>query len=366
MVFSLPQSIIVSLVLLSSIYLQLSFSSSFSLLSGVVLTTGKDTRVFEKSITSALKYLIDIDKFYVISPDADYLTEKLGKHYGKRVVFVNEAIFPFKYNNITDIMIQAVKDKGIYPLTGHSSFERTLGMKTGWFLQQLLKLYAGKVLGLNDFLLLDSDLIWYRNVTFYNNTNRHEILSFQNKVSIPPNNFVIRYNYASSGQYHPPYMATMKRIIDLYAYEDPKDVFRSGITHHMVIVKNVIEAMMSETEKAFGGTMPFWQIMLNQSAIEMTCKAPRDGICGSGSTLSEYEMYFTYARHKHPQTIAFRPILWANGPRPGLLFWPPLEFTRIHPDRAQTNWMHHRQPDGKKPNFYVIHLSHIYDSDESL
>ena len=36
------------------------------------------------------------------------------------------------------------------------------------------------------------------------------------------------------------------------------------------------------------------------SAIGMTCRAPNAKICGAGSTLSEYELYFNYARAKYP------------------------------------------------------------------
>jgi hypothetical protein len=321
-------------------------SFKFRSLSGVMLTTGKDTRVFEKSIESALKNLVDVNDFYVVTPDADYLIEKFGKTLGSRVKFVDERIYPFKWDNITEVMIEAVRQKGVYPLTGHSSFEKTVGSRAGWFLQQLLKLYAGQVLGLQDFILLDSDLVWFRPVYLYNNTNRAEMISFQKGLSAPPKNFSIRYNYASSGQYHPAYMATMKKIINMDPFEDKHDVFRSGIVHHMVIVRHVMEDLMRYTQKLHGG-LPFWKVLLNQSAIEMTCRAPREAICGAGSTLSEYELYFTYARYRFPETLAFRALLWANGPSPGLLFWPPIEPGKMHADRHKNNWMGHRQADGE-------------------
>ena len=39
------------------------------------------------------------------------------------------------------------------------------------------------------------------------------------------------------------------------------------------------------------------------SAIGMTCRAPKTNICGAGSTLSEYELYFNYAREKFPGNL---------------------------------------------------------------
>lgn len=41
------------------------------------------------------------------------------------------------------------------------------------------------------------------------------------------------------------------------------------------------------------------------------------GICGGGSTLSEYDMYFHFARQKFPGTVNLRPLIWANGPKYG-------------------------------------------------
>lgn len=35
----------------------------------------------------------------------------------------------------------------------------------------------------------------------------------------------------------------------------------------------------------------------------MTCRAPKTNICGAGSTLSEYELYFNYAREKFPGNL---------------------------------------------------------------
>jgi hypothetical protein len=297
-------------------------------LSGVVLTTEKDIRVFEKSILSALKHLTDVEKFYIITPDAKSLHQKLSEKLGKRVLFIDENQFPFNGSNVTEVMIESVRQKGLYPLTGNSVFEKSLWGRIGWFLQQLLKLYAGKVLGLGDYVILDSDLVWFQNVTFYNSTK----------------NGFRSYNYASSGQHHGSYMATMKRISGFEMFEGKDDVFRSGICHHMVVVKEIMDDLFSTAEKMHG--IPFWQALLNQSAIEMTCRAPKQNICGAGSTLSEYELYFTFARHKYPHSVNYRPLLWANGPMPGLLFWPPSDVLvdgKISADKHRNHWLGHRQ-----------------------
>lgn len=294
------------------------------------MTAGKDTRAFEKSIKSALTYLVDVDKFYVLTPNAKQLEDKLGKLCGPRVKFIDETIFPFNWQNITEVMYDTVKQRGVYPLHGKSQFEHVLYSKTSWFLQQLIKFYAGTVLGLKDYVLLDSDIVFFRNVTFINETT---------------SSGVTRYNYASSNQYHPAYMASMTRISGVDVLKTEKhETYRSGIVHHMVIVRSVLQHLVAQTEERY--RLPFWQVLLNESAVEMTCRAPREGVCGAGSTLSEYEMYFNYARTKFPETVALRPLLWANGPAPGLLFWPPDE-KELHSDGPKRNWLHYRQADGE-------------------
>jgi hypothetical protein len=215
-------------------------------LDAVIVTTAKDSRVLEKSIISSLKYLIDVNKYYIITPNAMDMKEKFGSKFSTRVIFIDESIFPFSGANVSEIMIETVKQRGVYPLSGKTNFEHTVWGRIGWFLQQLLKFYAGRVLGLNDYLLMDSDIVWFRNVSFINQTI---------------DNNSTKYNYASSTQYHPPYVATLRRITGLNLFESK--IYRSGICHHMVMVKSVLEDLITKTEKRYNG-LPFWQVLLNE------------------------------------------------------------------------------------------------------
>ena len=303
-------------------------------LDAVMLTTGKDTRAYEKALESALKYLVDVDQFYVITPNADSLRDKMMKAYplsnvSGRVHYVDEKVFPFNFSSVADVMIDTVKEIGSYPLEdGKSQFERTVYSRMGWFLQQLLKFYAGKVLHLQDFVLLDSDVVWFRNTT---------LIASQGVIN---GKKVTKYYYASSRQRHQPYLATLPRIAGVPLIGGK--IFRSGIVHHIVIVEDVMDSLMNDSQVLHGG-IPFWQVLLNESAKEMTCRAPRAGICGSGSTLSEYELYFNYARVKAPETVELRPLFWTNGPSPGLLFWPPSD--TLISDGVRSTWLSHRQQD---------------------
>lgn len=221
----------------------------------VMLTTGKDSRVFLKSIASAAKHLIDVDKFYIISPNIADLKKNLGwdlgqrPNYADRIVLLDEQKFPFCGDNVSEVMFETVRQKGLYTVDGKSPFEKTIWGRIGWFLQQLLKVYAGRVFGLRDYVLLDSDLIWFNDVKF---------IAPRNNSS--PNYRGNTYYYATSNQYHPSYIATLPRISGLPLHEH-KPVFRSGIVHHMVIVKSVLDSLIDSSEAKHG--LPFWQILLN-------------------------------------------------------------------------------------------------------
>ena len=207
-------------------------NTTICLLDAVVLTAGKDLLAFEVSIQSALKYLVDVRDYYIITPTPDELLEKFSKQpwYSNRVHIIGEDIFPFIHNNITGIMIKTVKEGGIYPLSdGKSAFEKMLNLKSGWFLQQLLKLYSGKVLELHDFVLLDSDIVWFKDVTFVatcTSTARS-------------------YYYASSSQYHPSYMAILEKISGYGPVN--ASLHRSGTVYHYCdLVHNTILLLLNQ------------------------------------------------------------------------------------------------------------------------
>eukprot|EP01041_Mallomonas_annulata_P012505 gene12505-26344_t len=338
-------------------------------LDAVILTVGKDSLVFEKSVQSALLYLVDIRFVYVICPSAIALEKRVGPALGPRVKFVDESIFPFSKSDVSRVMVDAVRTKGLYPLTGSSEFEKSLDGKGGWFFQQILKFYAGLVIpGLGDYVLLDGDLVWLKNVSFINRNATQQ-----------PN-----YFYATSSQYHADYFAVMKVVTGLDR-ADPAGVHRSGIVHHMVICKHVLQALFAMVEtlhsssssastpippiirlnrtiamtttmttttstsslsSPLSSNLSFWEILMAASALQLTCAAPKNKLCGAGSTLSEYEIYLHYARQKFPDTVTLRPLAWANGPRPGMLYWPSQPGVSFnHGDR--NSWTGFRHAQGK-------------------
>ena len=221
-------------------------------LSGVYLTTGKDLQVFRKSLKSALRHLLDVQTFFVICPQAEKLSGKFRSLGTERVIFVDEKSFPLKFESVADVMLDSVAQVGKYPLKkGKSQFESFMWSKLGWFFQQVVKIYAGEFLGLEDFVVLDSDLVFFRDIKFKNDS-------------------IGRYNYAYSSQWHASYRATMKLILGIDHTPGP---YYSGICHHMVMVKKVIDDMKERVLALHG--VPMWQMMLNASARETTCRAPK-------------------------------------------------------------------------------------------
>jgi hypothetical protein len=65
-------------------------------------------------------------------------------------------------------------------------------------------------------------------------------------------------------------MATLKKISGVDLYKSP-DTHRSGIAHHMVIVKSVLEDLMTTSELRYGG-LPFWKVLLNERYLQIILK----------------------------------------------------------------------------------------------
>lgn len=234
----------------------------------VVLTTAKDTRAFVKSIESGLKHLVDVDKFYVVTPHVEDLNKHLAHIMSPRIVLVDESIFPFTGENITQVMFETVREKGLYPMSGSSQFEKAVWARIGWYLQQLLKLYAGRVIGLGDFVLLDSDLVWFTDIKFFNDSlpsisstlSTETATTTSTSTTTPQPYSGRRYNYVTSSQYHGAYLAILERIAGV-PFLANQPVHRSGVCHHMVVVKTVMDDLIRRSEEIHG--LPFWQVLLN-------------------------------------------------------------------------------------------------------
>ena len=99
-----------------------------------------------------------------------------------------------------------------------NTYKNSIGHKLTWYFQQLLKLYAGEALGLDDYVVLDSDIVWFAHWKLSNGwgvhpekgrvggneqTHNHSYSS----VHVPV------YTYARSSQKLSQYEETTKKLL---------------------------------------------------------------------------------------------------------------------------------------------------------
>lgn len=173
-------------------------------------------------------------------------------------ICISETMFPFSLDEIETY----IHDK----------------TRCGWYLQQLLKLYAGFVLPdiLPKWLVIDADAFFLKPITFLEDE----------KVYLNTGN-----------EYHLPYFEHMNKLHPTLIRMVPS---MSGITHHMLFDKDIIDklfSLVSEHHKK-----PFYQAFLS-------CLHP----CHySHSGASEYEIYFNFALKYFPHKVIVRKLNWSN------------------------------------------------------
>ena len=214
----------------------------------IVIPIGpNDREVIEEQITYTKKNVIGYRNIYLISYDPTIEIDGC--------ITINENIFPFNKETVQNF---------------HGELNRN-----GWYLQQLLKLYAGNVIPniLDRYLVIDSD-------TFF----------------LKPTFFIFAgyclYNYGF--EYHKPYFEHMKRIDNDFV----KVVNKSGICHHMMFETKYINEIINRVEKKHNNL--FYNVFL-ETVTEK-----------SGSGASEYELYFNYMLKHNVDKIKIRRLNWTN------------------------------------------------------
>jgi hypothetical protein len=150
--------------------------------------------------------------------------------------------------------------------------------RNGWYLQQLIKLYAGLVIPdiLPKYLVIDSDTFFLKPTSF---------LSQDDKPL-----------FGFGSENHAPYFAHMQRLHPEFAKQEPN---LSGICHHMMFDTNYVKEMFAKVEQWHRG-QPFYEVFL-----KMVTEVDLSGA-------SEYELYFNYMLKYHKQAIMIRPLQWKN------------------------------------------------------
>jgi len=211
-----------------------------------------------EQIQHVKKNVVGYRNIYIISFDPNITIDGC--------IIIDERIFEFKINDIASYFI---KYKGKYN-------------RNGWYLQQLLKLYAGFTINgiLNNYLVIDADIF------------------FLNKISFLEND---KYIFTTSDEYHIPYFIHMNKLHECFK----KNHTKSGIAHHMMFNKNLIKEMFELVETKYN--RKFWVIFIEK--VEEHKKYPINHV---ESGASEYELYFNFMIKYHNDKIIIRNLNWSN------------------------------------------------------
>jgi FkbM family methyltransferase len=215
----------------------------------IVIPIGpNDKDIIIKQIEYTKKNIVGYRNIYLICYDPNIIIDGC--------ITINENIFPFSLETVSNI---------------HGKSNRN-----GWYLQQLLKLYALITIPeiLERCLIIDSDTFFLKPTIFINN----------NKCL---------YNYGT--EYHIPYFEHMLKMDeDLIKIDKTK----SGICHHMMFEKIYINELINKIEEKHNDK--FYNVFLKM-VTEIT-----------GSGASEYEIYFNYMLKNYSNKINIRKLNFTN------------------------------------------------------
>lgn len=224
-------------------------SSRRALLDVVIPCDEKDASTLEACIQGVRTNVPEVRNVFVVSK----------RRLSERADWLPEDRYPFSLADVERILPQA-------------------GSRAGWYLQQLLKLYAPFALldPTHRVLVVDADTIFQRRCPMLGSDGRPL--------------------YAVGTEYHEPYFAHMRRLLPGLHRVGP----HSGIVHHMILDRTVLGMLFQDVESLHA--KPFWQSFLEQVAAH---SAPHSGA-------SEYEIYFNYCQWRDPGYGRLRPLAWAN------------------------------------------------------
>jgi FkbM family methyltransferase len=233
----------------------------------VVIPVGpNDKDIVENQIKFTKKNILGYRHIYLICYDPNIVIDGC--------ITVDEKIFPFSIETVEQI---------------HGSSERN-----GWYLQQLLKLYAGTVIPniLERYLVIDTDTFFIKPTRFIDNN-------------------ICLYNYGYEN--HTPYFEHINRLNLGLSRVFPD---KSGICHHMMFETKYVKEIIDLVEKTYSSE--FYKVFLGLVSEK--------NIKYSGA--SEYELYFNYMFKYHSDKVRIRKLEWKNHDE--LLKNSQLDYISVH------------------------------------
>lgn len=228
----------------------------------IIPCTCKDLPTLELAILGIRENCQQIGRIIVVS----------DQRYTDLAEWFDESLYPFSKKQIAYELWKQNQELADY----HMNHGGTKWV--GWYYQQLLKFYAPFVIPSisSNILILDADTVFLNSVEFLDSES-HGL-------------------YNISGEWHQAYYDHANRLIPGLTRSEGS---HSGVCHHMLFQKSVLEEIFSNVEKIHG--QAFWQAF---------CKCvDLNWIYSAGA--SEYEIYFHYGLRNTNQ-IVIRPLLWCN------------------------------------------------------
>lgn len=215
----------------------------------------KDDDILEHNLRFNKQNIIGYNNIYVITYDPKLVRSDC--------IVIHESVFPFNINTVK----QYYRSSNRY----------------GWYLQQLLKLYASFVIpGMLDYyLVIDCDTLFVKPTTFFEQD-------------------IMLFNYST--EYHLPYFNHMSKMSAKLT--KVKNV--SGICHHMLFSKKMLQDMFELIEHEYNQK---YNTNYKFYAIFLRCVDPVDF---NYSGASEYETYFNFMLKYHHDKIKIRKLSWCN------------------------------------------------------
>ncbi len=216
----------------------------------------KDLLTLNHCIRAVKKKVVGVRRIIVVSK----------AKYTEEAEWFDESLFPFSFQEVAQIV----------------------ECGTGWHYQQLLKLYSVIVIPeiSENVLVVDSDTVFFREVSFFSSDGK------------------ALYNIAKDkgleeSEFHQNSFKNIVKDIPEIATRLPKE-FRniSGICHHMLFQKHVIENLFRTVEQIDGTGDPFYKIFLKNS--------------GPGYAVAEYNLYFYFLICFYPEQYQIRILNYKN------------------------------------------------------
>jgi len=246
------------------------FKFTFDPIDVVIPCHKKDLTTLNLVIDGARKNVKNVRRIIVVSESK--LTDQAE--------WFDESQFPFTKQSIAH-EIFADQPKKAEQLIRQKLTKKIQGV--GWIFQQFLKLYSIFVIPdiSNNVLIIDADTIFMKPISFQDPVTGAGL-------------------YNPSTEMHEPYFTHLKRVWPSFRKVLPQ---YSGISHHMLFQRSVMEQLFIELKAANANEEP-WKVFCHKIDLNWL---------GHSCMCVEYELYFNFVFAKSSD-VQIRRLNWKNIP----------------------------------------------------